>query len=332
VLGALASDARVDEIVGVARRPARWEHPRTTWVGADVVTDPLEPVFEGADVVIHLAWAIQPSHDQQTLHAINVDGSRRVFEAARAAGVPRIVYASSIGAYSPGPKDRPVDESWPTGGIQTSFYSRHKAATEAMLDGFEGDMRIVRLRPALIFKREAAAEIRRYFIGPFLPSPLVRRTLIPFVPDHPRLVLQAVHSRDIGEAYRLAALEPHAEGAYNVAADPVLDPDALAHYLNARKVKVSARVLRAAVAITWRARLQPTPEGWLDMGLAVPVMDSSRIRTELGWEPKSTSGEALVELLEGIREGAGAPTAPLDPAASGPLRVKELLTGIGGRN
>ena len=68
-----------------------------------------------------------------------MDGSRRVFSAAAAAGVPALVYASSVGAYSPGPKDRAVDESWPTGGIKTSFYSRHKAEVEQLLDVFEAE-------------------------------------------------------------------------------------------------------------------------------------------------------------------------------------------------
>ena len=115
VLRALASDPRVEEIVGVARRLPQWRNPRTRWVAADVVTSALEPVFEGADAVIHLAWLIQPSHDARALRAVNVEGSRRVFEAAVRAGAGVLVHASSVGVYSPGPKDRRVDETWPSG-------------------------------------------------------------------------------------------------------------------------------------------------------------------------------------------------------------------------
>src|ERR1700709_731603 len=100
------------------------------WHQADVTATPLAPIFEGADAVVHLAWAIQPSHDEPTMERINVHGSERVFAAVAAAGVPRLVYASSVGAYSPGPKDRQVGESWPTGGIPSSAYSRHKARVE----------------------------------------------------------------------------------------------------------------------------------------------------------------------------------------------------------
>src|SRR4051812_39592497 len=335
VLHALAGDPGVDSVLGVARRLPAINFPKTDWAAADITRDPLEPLFFGADAVVHLAWLIQPSRKLDVTRATNVDGSARVFRAAGRAGVGALVYASSVGAYSPGPKDRAVDESWPTDGIESSFYSRHKAEVERLLDSFEQefpDVRWVRLRPGLIFKAEAAEEIRRYFIGPFLPSPLVRRPLIPVVPDVQRLRFQAVHSLCVGEAYRLAVVNENARGAYNVAADPVLDPDELAEVLGARKVPVPAVALRAAAAAAWRARLTPTPEGWLDMALAVPIMDTTRIRTELGWEPRRSATTALRDLLNGLRDRSGADTPPLTPDGSGPLRVRELLSGVGGRN
>jgi UDP-glucose 4-epimerase len=334
VVRALAADPAVEQIIGIARRLPRWTPPRTRWERADVVTSPLEPLFAGADAVIHLAWLIQPSRDAAKLKAVNVDGSRRVFEAAARAGVPRLVHASSVGVYSPGPSDsyRRVDESWPRAGVQTSFYARHKAEAERLLDGLEDELRIVRLRPALIFKREAGAEIRRLFIGPLLPSRLVRPELIPLLPLPAGLVMQAVHSLDVGEAYRLAATAPEASGAYNVAAEPVLDARELGRLLGARPVAVPPRLLRVAAAATWRARLQPTPPGWLDMGLGVPLMDSRRAREQLGWAPRSDAGQALHELLDGIRRSAGMDTPPLAPDAGGRLRLRELAQGVGARS
>jgi UDP-glucose 4-epimerase len=331
LLSALADEPAVDSVLGVARRAPSLSLPKVEWTRADVTRDVLEPLFRGADAVVHLAWLIQPSRDEQTLRATNVDGSRRVFEAVAAAGVPALVYASSIGAYSPGPKDRAVDESWPTDGIATSFYSRHKAEVERLLDVFEAqhaEVRVVRLRPALIFKRDAASEIRRYFAGPLLPNALVRPSRIPVVPDTPRLRFQAVHSLDIGDAYRRAIVDEAARGAYNIAAEPVLDPQRLASLLGARRVPVPPRVLRAAAALTWRARLQPTPEGWVDMALGVPIMDTTRAREQLGWQPRHNGGEALLELLGGISEGDGFATPPLQAGGS---RLRELAQGVGGR-
>src|SRR4051812_5955697 len=292
VLEALAGDA---DVLGLARRAPQLELPHVEWAQADVTSSDLVPHFRGADCVVHLAWLIQPSRDQEKLWLTNVLGSTRVFEAVAEAGVPSLVYASSVGAYSPAPKDRFMDESWPTEGIRTSFYSRHKAEVERILDAFERDQpetRVVRLRPGLIFKREAASGIRRLFAGPFLPSPLVRPALVPVVPDTPRLRFQAVHSLDVGDAYRLAIVGD-SRGAFNVASEPVLDAPELARLLGARRVRVSEAVLRGAAAATWRLRLQPTPPGWVDLALESPLLDTTRARTVLGWEPKRNAGEAL---------------------------------------
>src|SRR3954453_712776 len=222
VLHALAGDTAIESIVGVARRMPAMSFPGVEWVAADIRSSDLEPIFTGADAVVHLAWAIQPSRDEAELRSVNVDGSARVFRAAGRAGVGALVYASSVGTYSPGPKDRAVDESWPTDGIETSYYSRQKADVERILDRFESEqpqVRVVRLRPALIFKRESASEQRRVFAGPFFPRFLAKRIAV--VPATPRLRFQAVHSYDIGEAYRLAA-RSDAHGAFNIAAEPVL--------------------------------------------------------------------------------------------------------------
>jgi nucleoside-diphosphate-sugar epimerase len=326
VLDELAAEPAVDSVLGVARRLPALEVAKTEWAAADITKSDLVPLFRGADAVVHLAWAIQPSRNLAELERINVLGSERVFRAVAEAGVPALVYGSSVGAYSPGPKDRLVE------GTPTSFYGRHKAEVERRLDRFERelpDRRVVRLRPGLIFKREAATGIRRLFAGPFLPSPLVKPGRIPVVPGIPGLRFQAVHSRDVGLAYRLATVG-EARGAFNVAAEPVLDPPTLARILGARVVPLGAGVARALAAATWRLRLQPTPPGWLDLGLSVPLMDVRRARTELGWEPRFGADEALRELLQGMSEGSGADTPPLDPATTGPLRVRELVTRVGG--
>jgi UDP-glucose 4-epimerase len=334
VVRALGEDARVEEIVGIARRQPTWSPPHTRWVSAGVERDDLRPHFAGADVVVHLAWLIQPSRDAAMLERVNVGGSRRVFEAAAEAGVGALVHASSVGVYSPGPKQRAVDESWPREGVASSFYSRHKVAAERALDVVEADapgLRVVRLRPGLIFKREAGAEVRRLFAGPLLPAALLAPGVLPALPLPDRLVLQGVHGDDVARAYRLAALSPAARGAYNIAADPVLDPATIARVLRARPVRVPAGALRVLADATWRLRLQPTPPGWLDMAIGVPLMDTRRAREELGWTAHRDATSALEELIAGMREPAGLETPPLNPRAGGPLRIREFLTGVGRR-
>jgi nucleoside-diphosphate-sugar epimerase len=333
VLEGLTAEPRVEEIVAVARRLPQRSFPRTQFVQADIASSALEPIFAGADAVVHLAWLIQPGRDESVTYGVNVRGSERLFTAAVTAKVPLLIYASSVGAYSEGPKDAFVDESWPTEGIPSSFYARHKAAVERQLDRLEREqpqMRVVRMRPGLIFKGQAATEIRRLFAGPLLPGSLMRPGLIPAVPDVPRLRFQAVHSLDVGDAYRLALLAD-SRGAYNLAADPTLGPAELARVLRARTVRVPAAALRAGAALTYKLRLQPSEPGWVDMALAVPLMDSTRARKELGWEPRFSATDALEELLAGMRTGRDADTPPLARQTGGPLRIRELLGRVGGR-
>lgn len=333
LLKALSTEERVTEIVGIARRLPSLQMEKTVWVRADIASDDLVPHFKGADAVVHLGWLIQPSRDEGQLYRVNVEGSRRVFEAAAVAGVDSIIYASSVGTYSPGPKSTPVDERWPTEGIPTSFYSRHKAAVERMLDGFEVDhpsIRVVRLRPALIFKREAATGIRRLFFGPLIPGWLVDPRRLPFVPRISRLVFQTVHSEDVAEAYRLALLGD-VRGAFNVAADPVIDPDVLASALGGRAIPLPARLVRLLMNLSWKAHIQPSPPGWIDMGRETPVMDTSKALVQLGWKPRHQGTETLVELLEGFADGASFDTPPLARSTTAPFRWRELATGIGDR-
>src|SRR5207237_10776840 len=122
------------------------------------------------------------------------------------------------------------------------------------------------------------------------------------VPDLAGLRFRAVRSDDVGDAYRLAATGG-ARGAFNVAAEPVLDPPGLARILEAQTVRLPAAALRAAASITWRLHLQPTPPGWVDLALGVPILDTTRARTELGWTPRHGADDAIRELLAGLRDG-----------------------------
>jgi UDP-glucose 4-epimerase len=333
LLRSLAEEEKVESVLGLARRLPSLTMPKVEWASADVTSDQLAPHFEGADAVVSLHWLIQPSRDLDKQWMVNVEGNSRLMRAVEEAGVPALAYSSSVGVYSPGPKDRAVDESWPRDGTPTSYYARHKAEVERRLDRFEREnpgIRVVRVRPGLVFKSEAAQGIRRLFGGPFVPTLLARPSLINLIPEMEDLRGQVVHSYDVGEAFR-RALVGDVRGAFNVAAEPVLDVHEVGRILNARRLPIPARPARAAVGLSWRLRLQPVTPGWLDMALNVPVMDTSRARTELGWSPQLSAEDALLDLLEGLRTGADFPTPPLSKETSGPFRIREILTGVGGR-
>ena len=315
LLRRFAAQPEAAEVIGIARRvPASGVPPYDTaeWVSCDIgaaeAPAALADTLRGADAVVHLAWQIQPSHDPDRLWRTNVQGSRAVFEAAAGAGVPHLVYASSVGAYGPGPKDRAVDESWPTTGVPGSSYSQHKAQTERMLDDLERahpGLAVTRMRPGLIFQREAASEIARYFLGRLVPTSLLRRVRVPVLPMSSRLRFQVVHTDDVAAAYQLA-VQGRVAGAFNLAADPVLGPaDVAAALGGARVVDVPVRLLRAGAALSWRARLQPTSPGWVDLAASAPILDSTRAQQVLGWVASRPADEVLAELLDGMAHGAG---------------------------
>ena len=315
VLAALAADPAVTSIVGIARRRPTVALPKVEWRAADVVKDDLVPLFQQADAVVHLTWIVQPNHREADLWAVNVGGTRRVHEAVAAAEVPILVHASAFGAYAGGAGDRLVDESWPTNGIPSSWYSRQKADVERDLDAFADShpyVRVVRFRSALILKREAGAQAHRLYGGPLLPRALVRPGRVPVVPDVPGVRIQAVHADDVGGAYRRAVVGAVA-GAFNLAAEPVLTPATVAAAIGSRTLPVPARLMRAAVSASWLLRAQPTSPDWLDLMIQPPLLDTTRARTELGWAPAHSATEALCEFLEGIADGAGGSTPPLAP-------------------
>ncbi|MTD53377.1 NAD-dependent epimerase/dehydratase family protein [Amycolatopsis pithecellobii] len=326
VLRQLGADPEVTQVLGIARRGTPLQLPKTEFAQADVTTGNLSTLFRDADVVVHLAWLFQPTRTPEITWQANVIGSIRVFEAAAQAGAKKIVYSSSIGAYSPAVDGRPVAENWPTHGWPGAAYTREKAYVERYLDGFElahPEVQVIRIRPGFVFRRETASEQRRLFAGPFVPGSLIR--LIPVLPDIPGLRMQVVHSDDVADAIRRCVTRP-VSGAFNLATDPVVDTGVLGELLGARPVPVPAFLARQVVSAAWRLRLVPATPGLLDAVLHLPVMSTARAESELDWRPRYSAKETLEEFLTGLGEGAGGQTAPLAPDGS---RAHEIRTGVG---
>jgi nucleoside-diphosphate-sugar epimerase len=330
----LVTDPAGHEVVGVARRapgpawPAEF-HP------ADIRNDDLSPVFHQADAVAHLAWFFQPTHDPAVTWENNVIGTERLLAAVAAAEVPGLLVASSVGAYSPGPAPesnggrRRVDELWPTHSTPTAAYGREKAYVERLLDRFEVEwptVRVLRMRPCFMFRRGAASEQRRIFAGPFVPRALV--TNLPVLPYPRGLEFQALHTDDAADAFA-RALTSGARGAFNLAAEPVLDGARLAEILDARLVQLPPSVVRSALATAWHLRVAPAEPALFDLVCRLPLLDATRAHEELGWVPARRSTDAVAEFVDGLRHGTGDATVPL--ATDGVVtRAEEVAAGVGG--
>lgn len=354
ILRALVAEPVVTSVVGVARRVPRADgsstvgppHDAAEWARVDLADDAtvaerLDTALAGADVVIHLVWAIQPARKPDVLHHVNVDGTRAVVDAVVRNRVPHLIFMSASGVYSPGPADgHAIDESWPTRGVPGSAYALDKAEVETMLDGVEAAepwLTVTRMRPAIMLQREAGAEIGRYFLGPLgriglkvaagpvgqalgglirgwhadeRPEP-VDPPLFPLVPFPRGVRLQVLHPDDTASAVRAAVVGRH-PGAFNLAPDGGLTGQDLADLLaDGRLVELPVGLLRRGLDLASRARLVPIDAGWLDMAAANIVMDASRARDVLRWRPTRTQQEVLLEVLGGVLDGAHASTPPL---------------------
>ena len=301
------------DLVGVSRRPPPSVAPYrdVEWVSADLseagVQTRLADAFAGADAVVHCAWIFQPSYDRELQIRGNQGGSLAVAQAAADAGVQHLVHLSSLGAYAPGGSRTPVDESYPTTGVPTSPYSVDKSAVERILDDFEDRMVISRMRPTLVLQDGAASEIGRYFLGPVWPR-IVRPAMFKLLPWPRDLVLQLVHADDVAAAIALV-LEARAGGGFNVAAEPVVDRAEYRRIVGGVGPALPPRLLRTVVTATWKAHVQPTDPGWLDLGMSVPLLDTARLRS-MGWEPQHRADDIFTSFIGALAAGRGT-TGPL---------------------
>ena len=299
----LENEPAVDEVVGVARRPfdpAAEGLAKLRFRQGDVRDQGLREVFEGCDVVVHLAFIIAGARDDQAQRReINIDGSRNVFASAAEAGAHRIVYASSIAAYGSHP-DNPelINEDYPTRGRTGVSYSEEKAEVEAILDLFEKE------HPSITVTRMRVCTV----VGPgveemmfeFLPA-VVRRLPI-FASWFPRffpnpiqggkLLAQIVHEDDVAEAFRLAIVND-SPGAFNIAGEGVLGARDIAGIIRARSIPVPLFGARQLLDVLHRVGVSKVPGNWVDVARYPILVDTTRAREVLGWKPQFTSEAAL---------------------------------------
>jgi nucleoside-diphosphate-sugar epimerase len=122
-------------------------------------------------------------------------------------------------------------------------------------------------------------------------------------------------------------LTKRAGGPFNLAAEPAVTTAAIAEALGARHVHVPSAVLRAVMTASWHARVQPVDPGWLDLGFAVPLMDTSRAARELGWAPQVDALTVLSETVSGMRDGAYDRSPVLRPRSVPRQLVRALRRG-----
>jgi UDP-glucose 4-epimerase len=311
----LEGSVGVEAVRGMARRafdPASAGWKKATYQRGDILDrGHLAELFEGADVAVHLAFAIFGDRDET--RRINLEGSRNVFEAAVEAGVERLVYASSVAAYGFHPENpQPLTEETPALGSPDFYYSRQKAELEETLDevlgGTELDAYV--FRPCIVAGPRATMLIEQTVGAARLgdPTPRLRRHVIdripllrPVLPDA-GVPMQLVHHDDVASALA-AAVEGRGEpGAYNLAGEGEIRIADIAAALGWRSVPMPRPALGAGAALAGRlAFLNPQLE-WAT-ALATPViMDTAKARAGLDWSPRFDAAETLLQTAVSARE------------------------------
>jgi len=303
----LQADARIARVVGIARRPFDAnEHgwSKMTYRQGDVRDRAaLEEAFQGAEVVVHLAFMITGAASRETIRQINVEGTLNAFRAAAAAGARRFVYASSVAAYG-FHRDNPVGmtEDWPARPAAHLFYAQEKAELEQLLEedaaGHDG-LEVYLLRPPIVLGPDAVGA-KAAIPGPLAPlvrvlGGLVGRVPLPVIKLP--VPIQFIHEDDVGQAFLLCIVGAGPPGVYNITGDGVLNGAQVLRELGLTPIPAPARLLRTAARGVAALPFAPPFAAWAEVFTHPAIMDAGKAKQELGWRPRYSSLEALRDTL-----------------------------------
>jgi nucleoside-diphosphate-sugar epimerase len=309
---ALERTPEVGRIIGMARRPfdpAARGWSKTEYRQGDILDrSAIDALVSDADVVVHLAYLIMGSREES--RRINLTGTRNVFEATVAGPPTRLVYTSSVAAYgyhSDNPV--PLTEDVPARGSKEHYYSEQKAECEAVLRDVTAntDLEVYVLRPCIVAGPRAtmlADSMPWRKLSAALPSSLrtAAETIqgaLPLLPD-PGIELQLVHHDDVATAIALAAVGAGEPGAYNLGGDGEVSLTEVAKATGARAIRVPQAVATAASAVVARLPMVPAMAEWIHVARSSVVMDTTRAKERLGWQPAYTSRETLDALASAL--------------------------------
>jgi UDP-glucose 4-epimerase len=313
VVAALERSPQIKRILGMARRPfdphqkgwKKVDYRRGDVLDREAVAD----LVSGADVVVHLAFIIMGSARDSA--AVNLEGSRNVFEAVAAAGTGRLVYASSVAAYGfHGDNPRPLTEETPARGSSEHYYSAQKAQVEALLADTlrPSKTEAYVFRPCIVAGPDAPLLIDSLpytQISERLPAAVLRLLeevpiLKPVLPD-PGVAFQLVHHDDVASAMRAAVLGRGEPGVYNLAGPGLLTVRQLAEELGWYSIPVPELAVDVVAEMVGRLDFLPAQAQWVAAFREPMIMDAAKARRELGWRPKHDALETLRSTITAAR-------------------------------
>jgi dihydroflavonol-4-reductase len=291
------------QVVALARNPAAaldLEELGVELVAGDLRNPaPLAGAMAGADGVFHLAaWYKIGARDRSMAEAINVQGTRNLLDAAGQAGVPRIVYTSSLVVFGD-TRGRVVDESYRFDGPWINEYERTKWAAHyrVALPMIDAGLPVVIVQPGLVYGAGDTSNVgdalRSYLRGrlPVIPS---NGGCFAHVADTARGHIQAMARGRVGASYVLG-------GECRMWGDVLR----LAHELTGvrpPRLTLPPGAARLASRLTTPlAAILPLPQMYHPetLRLAGGVTywaDDTLARSEIGWDPRPLR-EGLAQTL-----------------------------------
>jgi UDP-glucose 4-epimerase len=298
----LASDPSIDRVLGMDVAPPdpelRRQLGRTEFVRADLRSPLIARVISSArvDTVVHTSLSAHPPDSLRgpysTLPQTNVIGTMQLLAACqRAETVTRLIVKSTAAVYGASPRDPAVfTENDQPSATPASGYARDIGEIEGYVRGFARR------------REDVAVTVVRFsnVIGPRIQTPLTRYLSLPVVPTvlgrDERL--QLLHEEDALAVLERAVRE-RLPGVFNVAGCGVL--------LLSQAIRRAGRIpltlpSPAITALGWLVRgtglvgCWPEPAGLLHIGR---VMDTTRLRTVFGFEPRWTTLQAFDDWVRG---------------------------------
>ncbi|MGZ5347198.1 MAG: NAD-dependent epimerase/dehydratase family protein [Solirubrobacterales bacterium] len=309
---ALEVTPEVGRVLAMARRPfdpreLGWS--KTEYREGDILDRAaVDELVADADVVVHLAFIVVKA--TASSYDINIEGSRNVFDATVAAGVPRLVYTSSVAAYGYHDHDGPLTEDMPTRGTERHAYSHQKAEVERVLHealtGSATDAYV--FRPCVVAGPEAPALLDQL---PYLrlehkvPAAALRvlgrvPAVKPVLPDH-GVPFQLVHHDDVATALMAGVLGRGNPGVYNLAGSGEVRWSDIAKELDWYTVRIPRGAIDVSANIVGRIPQLAVEAGWLEAVRVPMLMDCTRARQQLGWQPAYDCRQTLHELVAAHR-------------------------------
>ena len=267
----LCADDSIGRVLGFDVREPELSHAKFVFDSVDVRDPAIEARLAGVDVLVHLAFIMDPIHDEATMRDVNVNGSQNVFRAAGRAGVKRVIYTSSAVAYGAHPdNDVPLTEESPLRANLDFSYAAHKLEVEYVVKEIQDEypeLDIVIFRPAIVF-------------GPSVDNAWSHSMELPllFTIQGHESPLQFVHEDDVCRALHFGVTHAELSGAYNLAPDDWLEFDELMSVTGRRRVQLPEPVAFSLVDRMWALKLAEAPSGMLHYVMHPWVVSSERLQ------------------------------------------------------